>query len=224
MEEHNLRRWKEWNVSDENSSAPMEYVYPRDDNRWPQLPKEPNIHEFYSKKDVSTTIFMNSVEKSVPRKTVDKNLSAVKDTYTDCALIMETILDKLPPEFEGIKIELRSLWSKKFGEGVSAKQNNSRLDQLLRVKSRYHIERQSIDGGGKTYEVLRTYGTIPLKKGWHRSHKILSEFHQVYLPDLFELFRYNHGDEQISKTSDVSEHMLAWCSVFFPCSVLGFCV
>ena len=174
----------------------MEYVFPRDDNRWPQLPEPPNIQEFYSLNDVSTKIFMTSVGKEVPRRTIDNNLKAVKDTYTDCALSMETILAKLPPEYEGIKMEVRSLIAKKFGQGVSVKQYNARLDQLLRVKSRYHIERQSNDAGGKKYEVLRTYGTIPLKKGWEKTHTILSEFHQVYLPDLFELFRYHHGLSQ----------------------------
>ena len=192
LEDHNVRRWKEFNVSDENSSAPMEYVFPRDDNRWPQLPEPPNIREFYSRDDVSTKIFMNSVGKHVPRRTIDKNLTAVKDTYNDCALAMEEIMEKLTPGNDGVKIELRALLAKKFGQGVHIDQYNRRLDQLLRVKSRYHVERQS-SAGDKRYEVLRTYGVIPLKKGWEKTHKILSEFHQVYLPDLFDLCRYHHG-------------------------------
>ena len=204
LDDHVFKRWKEWNVSDEISSTPLEYVFPRDDNRWPPLPREPNIHDFYTRRDLPTEIFLQSVRKDVPRRTIDDNLSAVKNTYYKCAGAMEQLLDKLTPGNEEVKLEIRSLLTKEFGKGVSAKQYYAHLDQLLRVKSRYHVEKENKDHGSKIYEVLRTYGTIPLRKGWEKTHTILSEFHQVYLPDLFNLFRYVHGLSQDSKIEFVN--------------------
>ena len=204
LDDHVFKRWKEWNVSDGISSTPLEYVFPRDDNRWPPLPREPNIHDFYTRRDLPTEIFLQSVRKDVPRRTIDDNLSAVKNTYYKCAGAMEQLLDKLTPGNEEVKLEIRSLLTKEFGKGVSAKQYYAHLDQLLRVKSRYHVEKENKDHGSKIYEVLRTYGTIPLRKGWEKTHTILSEFHQVYLPDLFNLFRYVHGLSQDSKIEFVN--------------------
>ena len=193
LRQHIDEGYREWNIPDNDSSIPLKYVFTRDAQLWGTPPEAPDLDKFYSRKDLSTNIYISNVQNNVPRDTIGDTLKEIDKTYLECRNQMAMILQNNIVSEEA-KADLLKVLDEKFGQGVSPQQHMTRLEKVCRVKSRYHIKRDV--PGANAFDVLRTWGPIPLKKGWEHHTKILAEFHQMFIRDFLALMRYHHSKTQ----------------------------